>query len=82
MNKYSSYYKTSYITIFKQKELNNLKKRLEESDYKIIKSYEYHLMNMLQPYDIEILHEERQALRDQINQLQEELENIQEEENE
>ncbi len=50
-----------------------LKKRLAESDYKIIKSAEYQMNNMDMPYDISSLHTERQALRDKINELEEEM---------
>lgn len=50
-----------------------LKKRLAESDYKIIKCAEYQLNNMDMPYDIPSLHAERQSLRDRINTLEAEL---------
>ena len=50
-----------------------LKKRLAESDYKIIKCAEYQLNNMDMPYDIPSLHAERQAIRDKINALEAEL---------
>jgi hypothetical protein len=47
-----------------------LKAELAETDYKIIKSYEYQLVGLPLPYDIEALHSERQAIRDRINQLE------------
>lgn len=50
-----------------------LKQEIESSDYQIIKCYEYALNNLDLPYDIAKLHEERQALRDQINELEESL---------
>lgn len=50
-----------------------LKQEIESSDYQIIKCYEYALNNLPSPYDITKLHEERQALRDQINELEESL---------
>lgn len=54
-------------------EIAALKHEIESSDYKIIKCYEYALNNLASPYDITKLHEERQALRDQINELEESL---------
>ena len=51
-------------------EIANLKERLYSSDYQIIKCYEYALNNLEMPYDTAKLHEERQALRDQINELE------------
>ena len=47
-----------------------LKTQISETDYQIIKCYEYSLVNRELPYDIELLHNERQALRDEINQLE------------
>ncbi|MEZ3420846.1 MAG: hypothetical protein K1V95_02855 [Eubacterium sp.] len=47
-----------------------LKKQLTETDYQIIKCYEYSLAGKDLPYDITALHNERQALRDKINELQ------------
>jgi len=56
-----------------RREISTLKDTLESSDYQIIKCYEYALNNLELPYDIEQLHAERQALRDQINVLEEQL---------
>ena len=47
-------------------EIVELKKQLAETDYKIIKCYEYQLVGLELPYDIQTLHTERQALRDRI----------------
>ena len=47
-----------------------LKKQLAESDYKIIKCMECQLAGEDLPYDIEKLHIERQAIRDEINLLE------------
>ena len=47
-----------------------LKRRLDECDYKIIKCAEYKLAGKDLPYDITVLHTERQALRDKINALE------------
>ncbi|MPM04295.1 hypothetical protein SDC9_50571 [bioreactor metagenome] len=48
----------------------SLKAQLAETDYKIIKCSEYQLAGMELPYDVAELHAERQAIRDQINELE------------
>lgn len=53
-----------------QGKINEFKADLESSDYKIIKCFEYSLLNLELPYDLESLHEERQAMRDKINELE------------
>lgn len=53
-----------------EREIAVLKRQLEETDYKIIKCAEYQLAGLEMPYEIATLHSERQALRDQINQLE------------
>ena len=59
------------IDIEKQKsEISILKKQLQETDYKIIKSSEYQLLGLEVPYNLEELHIERQSLRDRINELE------------
>lgn len=55
----------------KQAKIKELQSELNESDYKIIKCNEYKLAGLELPYDIEELHTQRQALRDEINKLQE-----------
>ena len=45
----------------------------EIGDWKVAKCYEYSLIGEEAPYDIKELHEKRQAVRNQINALQEEL---------
>lgn len=52
-------------------EINTLKKQLDKTDYKIIKSSEYQLLGIEIPYNLEELHAERQAIRDKINELEE-----------
>lgn len=52
-------------------EINTLKKQLDKTDYKIIKSSEYQLLGIEIPYNLEELHAERQAIRDEINELEE-----------
>ena len=51
-------------------QIDDLKARIAASDYKIIKTYEYTLLGEQTEYDIEAVHAERQALRDQINTLE------------
>ncbi len=52
------------------KQIEDLKTQIAETDYQIIKCYEYNLVNKELPYDVESLHIYRQALRDEINQLE------------
>ena len=62
------------------KQISELEKKLSDSheygDWKIIKCYEASLKKEELPYDIDELMEERQKIRDEINELQEELEQI------
>jgi len=53
--------------------IDGLKAQIAASDYKIIKTYEYALLGEQTEYDIETVHAERQALRDQINTLETQL---------
>lgn len=50
--------------------IEQLKNSLTTSDYKIIKCYEASLANEELPYDFITLRKERQAIREQINQLE------------
>ena len=54
-------------------EIERLKSELQESDYKVIKCAEAMTIGEEMPYDVEILHKERQALRDKINELESEV---------
>ena len=61
-----------------EQEIRNLTSQLQSSvsdvgDWKVSKCYEYVLAGKDAPYDMEELHEARQAIRDQINELQEQL---------
>ena len=56
-----------------QAKIDSKKVELDSTDYKIIKCSEYQLAGLESPYDITELHTERQALRDEINQLEAEL---------
>lgn len=51
-------------------EVERLKAQLAESDYRVIKCSEAMLAGLPMPYDVEQLHAERQAIRDQINALE------------
>lgn len=50
--------------------ISELKQQLADSDYKITKCYEASMLGNNLPYDIETMHEERQAIRDEINRLE------------
>lgn len=54
-------------------EIERHKSELQESDYKVIKCAEALTIGAEMPYDVESLHKERQALRDKINELEEQL---------
>ena len=49
-----------------------LKKQLSATDYKVIKCAECQLLGEEIPYDVAALHAERQAIRDEINKLENE----------
>ena len=51
-------------------EIERLKSKLQESDYKVIKCAEAICLNAELPYNMTELHNERQALRDKINELE------------
>jgi hypothetical protein len=52
-------------------EIDRLSKVLAATDYRVIKCYELSLVGAETPYDVNVLHDERQAVRDKINQLKE-----------
>ena len=56
-------------------DIESLKSELQESDYKVIKCAEAICLNAEMPYNITALHNERQALRDKINELEKALNN-------
>lgn len=51
----------------------------EVGDWKVIKALEYQLAGKLIPYDMSQLNSERQAIRDEINQIESSLALLQEE---
>lgn len=53
--------------------INELKKQLAETDYKVAKAYEAYLINTEPEYDMTQVHIERQAMRDEINELEQYL---------
>lgn len=53
-----------------------LKNKLDSTDYRIIKTYEYYLVGKNSEYDINVLHNEREKIRNDINSLEEELETL------
>ena len=53
-----------------EEQIAELKAELSATDYKIIKCSEAQLVGETLPYDIAVLHAERQALRDNINALE------------
>ena len=59
----------------KSEEIELLKSELQESDYKVIKCAEAMAVGAELPYDVASLHNERQALRDKINELESEVQN-------
>lgn len=56
-------------------EIERIKSELKESDYKVIKCAEAMAVGADMPYDVASLHNERQALRDKINELESEVQN-------
>ena len=56
-------------------EIERLKSELQDSDYKVIKCAEAMAVGGEMPYNMTALHNERQALRDKINELEKALNN-------
>ncbi len=52
-----------------EQQIEALKTELAASDYKVTKCYEASLVGKELPYDVVVLHEERQGLRDRIGEL-------------
>ena len=57
-------------------DIERIKSELQESDYKVIKCAEAMCINAELPYNMTVLHNERQALRDKINELESEVGNV------
>lgn len=58
-----------------RRQILELKAELTDGDYQIIKCYEASLTNAEMPYNIEELHNQRQQIRDKINELETKLDN-------
>ena len=56
-------------------DIEYLKSELQDSDYKVIKCVEAMAVGADMPYNMTALHNERQALRDKINELESEVQN-------
>jgi len=56
-----------------QSNISNLKKQITDTDYQVIKTYEYSLVGLEPEYDVEALHQTRQNLRNEINKLEKQL---------
>ena len=56
-------------------EIERLKSELQESDYKVIKCAEAMAVGAEMPDNVTELHNERQALRDKLNELESEVQN-------
>lgn len=75
-DKISYRYEQKFNTKSVQEKIDKLKNSLTSSDsnigdYRITKCYEASLIGLDMPYNIEELHHKRQAVRDEINQLEE-----------
>lgn len=51
-------------------EIEKLKNKLTDTDYKVIKCYEAALVGGEMPYDVQKMHTERQEIRNEINRLE------------
>ena len=65
----------------KEQQIRNLMSKLSSTesdigDWKIAKCMEYQSLGLEVPYDLNELHVERQLVRDKINQLQEEINDL------
>jgi hypothetical protein len=61
------------LHIKKEHRIPELKKLLEETDYRVVKCYEAQLLGEQMPYDLQQLLAQRKAWRDEINQLEFEI---------
>jgi hypothetical protein len=64
------YHKLFDVNKFKS-EISKLKKYLSDNDYKVTKCMEAKLLDMPLPYDIQLVHQENQTMRDRINEIEE-----------
>ena len=60
-----------------EKEISELKRKLSDSDYKIIKCYEAQLQTKKKmPYNVDEEIKTREKIRDEINELEKELQEL------
>lgn len=59
-----------------EQKVRDLKAELQASDYKVIKCAESNLLGTELEYDVDALSKERQAIRDEINELEQKLANM------
>lgn len=64
-----------------EQEIRNLESQLSSNasdigDWKVAKCMEYQAAGLDMPYDFDELHEARQAVRDEINQIQEQIDEM------
>ncbi|MDD4592504.1 MAG: hypothetical protein PHG06_19065 [Parabacteroides sp.] len=64
------YHKLFDVQKFKN-EINDLKQKLSDNDYKVTKCMEANLVGLPLPYDIQSVHSENQSYRDRINEIEE-----------
>lgn len=57
------------ITMDKLNRIERLKDELYAGDYKVVKNAELLAKGLSAEYDVDALHEERQAIRDEINRI-------------
>ena len=69
-NRYQIVEKTESAEEIKQRRIDELKAQLSSTDYKIIKCSECSLAGEELPYNVVELHIQRQAIRDEINELE------------
>ena len=67
---YNGEYEPVEIELPVHEQIAELKAQLSATDYRVIKCSECQLLGQELPYDVAELHAERQAIRDQINQLE------------
>lgn len=75
-NRISFNYEKVVNTTKIQGEIDAIKAELSETDYQVIKCYEASLVGEELPYDIKVLHEDRNEKRAQINALETNLTNL------
>lgn len=56
-----------------KEQIKNLENQIASTDYQVIKCYEYSLAGLELPYDIQELHNSREAIREQIRELEEQI---------